>query len=144
MSTRSRQYIPFDPDPTDRLDLDWILRQLYRLSNIVSDLTDGTGSKLKYIKIVNGTDTFPYTVNTNEHVVLVDPNGSNVVLNLPAGVDQKRFHITNISTTGNTVTVTPNGTEQINRKGSGTGWVLNADSAISPIYVATDSTWYVL
>jgi hypothetical protein len=138
MSTSSRQYIPFDQDPTDSNSLEWIKRQLDRIGDILSDLTDGTGSKLKYIKLVGSVDTFPYTASIDEHVILINADAADVTLNLPAGIDQKRYHIKNTGTYN--VTVDPNSTETID---GSTTFLLTPNIAISPIFVSGDG-WYVL
>ena len=98
MSTESREIRPYDRDPTNELGLEWVNRQFDRITDVLSSLTDGTGSKLKYIRLEGGTDTFPYTLSDYHHVVLVNPNGSSgLTITLPKGVNQKRFHIKNIA-----------------------------------------------
>lgn len=144
MTDRSRVVSPFVPEPTDINSLEWISRELSQLSNVISDLTDGTGSKLKWFKIVGSVDGTTYTVGPNEHVILVDADSANMVLNLPAGRDRQRLHIKNVSTAGgggHNVTVTPNGSEQIDNAAS---YTLIKNEAISPLYVALDTNWYIL
>ena len=53
----------------------------------------------------------PYTILKTDETVIADTDTGNIVLNLPAGVDSTAYRIVSSGTSGNTTTLTPNGTE---------------------------------
>jgi len=148
MSVESREVRPYDRDPTTELTLEWANRQFDRITDVLSTLTDGTGSKLKYIKLVGGTDVVfgtPYVLSDYHHVVLVDPNGQGAIeIQLPKGVNQKRFHIKHIGPApgGPGIIITTDSvSEFIDQEAT---YSLAHNEAISPMYLAEDSSWYIL
>lgn len=52
-----------------------------------------------------------YTITLADEVVFVDTDSAGVAITLPAGVDGKHFRISNTGTSGNNVTLTPDGSE---------------------------------
>jgi hypothetical protein len=55
----------------------------------------------------------PYTLLGSDEVLFVDTDGGAVTVNLPAGVEGRHFKIINVGSSGNNITVTPNGAEKI-------------------------------
>lgn len=53
----------------------------------------------------------PYTVLATDHGIFCDTNGGAITVLLPAGVDGKAYYIINCGSSGNNVTLTPDGTE---------------------------------
>jgi hypothetical protein len=53
----------------------------------------------------------PYTVLDSDHEIFCDTDGGAITVNLPAGVDGTKYIIHNVGTTGNVVTLTPDGSD---------------------------------
>lgn len=66
-------------------------------------------------RIVNTTRlTGTTTLNNTHHHVFCDTDGGAFPVNLPAGVDGQTYRIANTGTSGNAVTLVPNGAELLN------------------------------
>ena len=72
----------------------------------------------------------PYTVLSTDDEIFVDTDAGAITLNLTAGVNGKRLRIINTGSSGNDVTITPNGTD-----------LLNGVNASEPLY---DSEKFIL
>jgi hypothetical protein len=53
----------------------------------------------------------PYTALVTDDDIFVDTDGGAITINLPAGIDGKKYTIKNVGTSGNSVTLSPNGAE---------------------------------
>lgn len=53
----------------------------------------------------------PYTVLVTDHKIVCDTDAGTITVNLPAGVNGTQYKITNTGSSGNSVTITPNGAE---------------------------------
>ncbi len=93
---------------------------------------DGSVTK---IRITSG----PYAVLSTDVVIFANSDAGDVVVNLPAGVDSKYYKIVNTGTSGNQVTVNPNGAEHLG--GVNSGFILNDGEFEEWIYDSTDG-WY--
>ncbi len=85
--------------------------------------------------------TSPYNILSTDLVIFVNTDGGNITANLPAGIEGTRYKIINSGTSGNTLTVDPNGTEQIFGGGAGVSTNLSDGQSIDVHYNATDG-WY--
>ena len=78
------------------------------------------------------------TLDATNHVVKGNTDGGSFSFTLPAGVSGTEYQITNTGRSGNQLTVSPNGTEQIFRSGAGTSITLSDGEGITIHYEATD------
>jgi len=61
------------------------------------------------------------------------------VANLPAGVNDTHYVVKNVGTSGNDVTLDPNGTEQLYKGGAGVSEVLHDLETFNIYYDATEN-----
>lgn len=94
-------------------------------------------------KICNTTRTTstPYAVLATDEVILVDTDGGAITVNLPAGVDGTHYKIVNCGSSGNAVTLDPNGTEELFNGGAGVATTLY-DGEIADINYETTEGWF--
>lgn len=90
-------------------------------------------------RIIN-TDS-PYTIVSTDHVIFADTDGGAIIVNLPAGTDGKNYKIINCGSSGNDLTVNPNGTEQLYGDGAGVGLDL-IDAENINIHFEILENWY--
>ena len=100
------------------------------------DLTT-TGKRIKNKVRVTFGDT-PYTI-TEGHEILANTDGGGVTTNLPVGVDGRALRIVNTGTSGNMVTICPNGVEHL--IGVNTNFFLRDGDALLAVYDVIDG-WY--
>ena len=81
------------------------------------------------------------TLDDAHCVVLCDTDGGAFEVDLPAGVDGTHYKIINCGSSGNDVTVDPNGTEQIWGQGAGVA-VLLTDGDILDVHFETTENWW--
>ena len=93
---------------------------------------------IKTTKVIDNTNS-PYTVLATDVVILCDTDTADITLNLPAGVNGKTYKVVNVGTSGNVVTVAPNGTELID--GVNASKDLSDGSIIDLTYTTTYG-WY--
>ena len=55
--------------------------------------------------------TADYTVLSTDHAVFADTDGGAVIATLPAGIQGTEYELNNVGSSGNNLTVTPNGSE---------------------------------
>jgi hypothetical protein len=94
--------------------------------------------------VINNTTRItsgPYNVLATDHVILVDTDGGAITVNLPAGVEGTNYKIINVGSSGNDVTVDPNGTEQLYAGGAGVSFALIDGEVINIHYNATEGWW---
>jgi hypothetical protein len=72
---------------------------------------NGTAQTKGRIKETSRVTTSPYTIGADEEMIFVDTDGGAITVNLPAGVDGRTYKIVNTGSSGNAVTLTPNGAE---------------------------------
>ncbi len=83
----------------------------------------------------------PYTILTTDIVIFADTDGGVITANLTAGVGGKEYKIINCGSSGNNVTVDPNGTEQLYGAGAGVAYTLTDGNVITIHYNATEGWW---
>lgn len=92
-------------------------------------------------RIINTTRvTGNTTLDATHHSVFCDTDGGAITITLPAGVDGTLYIIKNVGSSGNDVTLTPNGAETIDGAASGT--LVDKESFIL-IYETTEG-WSVV
>ena len=124
------------PDTANELTLEWVLRELFRVSGAIG------GEEVLQIAPLSSTDS-PYTVQDRDKLILADTATAAVTVNLPAGTDGRMIYIKNIATSGaNNVTVTPNGSDDIDRLGVSFG--LTPMDSIKIIYSEDEANWFVI
>ena len=83
--------------------------------------------------------TSPYDLLLVDKTIFVNTNGGAITINLPAGVDGKEYRIINTGSSGNDVTVVPNGAELL--VGSNTSRTLSDGSVIILVYEPVEGWW---
>ncbi len=74
---------------------------------INADFTTTAGRKHKTLRITGNT-----TLSEIHHEVFCDTDGGSFTVTLPVGVDGRNYLISNVGSSGNAVTVTPDGSEK--------------------------------
>jgi len=67
-----------------------------------------------YIVETSRVTSSPYAVLATDDNIFVDTDGGAITVNLPAGIDGKQYRIINVGTSGNDVTLAPDGAELLN------------------------------
>jgi hypothetical protein len=80
----------------------------------------------------------PYTIDLGDFCVFCDTDGGAITFNLTAGTEGRFLRILNCGSSGNAVTVTPNGAETVWGLGSVT---LNDGDILIICYNATEGWW---
>lgn len=83
----------------------------------------------------------PYTVLASDDIIIVDTDGGAVAVDLPAGVDGTHYKVANVGSSGNDVTLDPNGTEQIWGQGAGVAVTLIDGDIIDLNFEPTEGWW---
>lgn len=96
-------------------------------------------NKAKKVPVVRTTTNL--TLNSTHQKVFCDTDGGAIIITLPAGSDGTEYQIINTGSSGNDVTVTPDGTEQIFNGGAGTSFVLADSEGITITYEDTENWW---
>ena len=91
------------------------------------------------IRITDGDS--PYTASNAYYAIFCDSDGGAITVNLPAVSDGVRFSVKNCGTSGNDVTLTPNGTEQIMRGGAGVSQTISDGEVLDIIGEETEG-WH--
>ncbi len=98
-----------------------------------------TSGRKKKHTLIDDTDS-PYTVLATDEIIFVDTDTAAVTVNLPAG-DGQHYRIVNTGSSGNDVTVDPDGTEELFSGGAGVSFAL-IDAEIINIYYETTKGWW--
>lgn len=111
----------------------------------VDEVTLCTGDvalKTKGGRIVTTTRlTGNTTLDSTYHNVFCDTDGGAFTVTLPAGLDGTYYRIHNTGSSGNDLTITPNGTEQIRGGGAGTSQTLSDGETLILVYETTEDWW---
>ena len=81
----------------------------------------------------------PYTALRTDDDIFVDTDGGAITINLPAGIDGKRYRIINSGSAGNDITIAPNGAELLT--GTNASRTLSDRSVIILTYEPTEGWW---
>jgi hypothetical protein len=102
----------------------------------ITGLLNNTGGRIcNTTRVTSG----PYTVLSSDRVIFCDTDGGSFTVNLPAGVEGTHYKILNCGS--NTLTVDPNGTEELYGAGAGVAATLGPGEVIDIHYNATEG-WY--
>ena len=90
-------------------------------------------------RVVNTTPitSGPYAILTSDHTIPCDTDGGAFEVDLPAGVEGTEYEIANTGTSGNDLTIDPNGSEQIAGGGAGVALDLVDGESVTIFYNAT-------
>ena len=91
------------------------------------------------IREVTRVTTSPYTILASDHEVFVNTDSSAVTVNLPAGVEGTNYRIINTGSSGNDVTITPNGAELLT--GANSSKTISDGTVIILTYETNDGWW---
>lgn len=83
--------------------------------------------------------TTTYTILVSDYEVFGNTDSAGFTVTLPAGVEGQTFRIVNTGTSGNTLTIAPNGSEHL--IGVNSNYTLADGEALILCYNATDG-WY--
>jgi hypothetical protein len=95
--------------------------------------TDG-----RLVGVTRQTGT-PYTALDTDHHIFMNTDGQASTVNLPAGVAGTEYRIVNTGTSSNSLTVTPNGSE--NLLGANSSFTLNDGESLIIVYDSNDG-WF--
>jgi hypothetical protein len=84
-------------------------------------------------------DSSPYTALRTDDDIFVDTDGGAITINLPVGIDGKRYRIINTGSSSNDITIAPNGTELLT--GDNANRTLSDRSVIILTYEPTEGWW---
>ena len=101
--------------------------------------TDGSVSLQGLIIKTTRVTSSPYAVLATDDEIFVDTDGGAITVNLPAGIDGKRYRIINTGSSDNDVTVAPNGAELLT--GENASRTLSDSSVIILTYETTEGWW---
>ncbi|RKX66613.1 MAG: hypothetical protein DRP42_02755 [Tenericutes bacterium] len=91
-------------------------------------------------RIVNTTRvTTTYTILTTDHHICCNTDGGDYTVTLPAGVDGQIYRIINTGSSGNVLTIAPDGAELLT--GDNTSRTLSDKSVIILVYESTEGWW---
>lgn len=71
---------------------------------------DDKSSILKNVTVVTSS---PYTPSPDDNEIFVDTNSEPITIALPAGIDGTNYRILNIGSSGNNVTILPDGVDKL-------------------------------
>lgn len=98
------------------------------------------GSSIRETTRIINTDS-PYAVVILDHIIFCDTDAGAIEVDLAAGVEGRSLKIINCGSSGNDVTVDPNGTEQLYGAGAGVASTLADGEVIDIHYNATEGWW---
>jgi hypothetical protein len=92
-------------------------------------------------RIVNTTrvTSTPYTILATDHNIFIDTDLAAITANLPAGVDGTYYRIINVGSSGNAVTIAPNGSEKID--GANSSITITDGNIRILVYETTEGWW---
>ncbi len=94
-----------------------------------------SGVKHNTTRVTSG----PYTVLAADHEIFVDTDSAPITVNLPAGSDGTNYRIINTGSSGNNVTVAPNGAELL--LGVNSNLLLADGNVVILTYETTEGWW---
>lgn len=96
-------------------------------------------SKSGRIKKTTRVTASPYTVLVSDHIIFVDTDGGNITVNLPAGVNGTNYRIIACGSSGNVLTLVPNGAELL--FGANFNITLFDGQSYDLVYETTEGWW---
>lgn len=102
-------------------------------------IREGLDTREGRIKNVTRVTSTPYTVLASDHNVFVDSDSAAVTVNLPAGVAGTEYRIVNTGSSGNDVTINPDGSELL--LGANSSFALSDGDSLIIVYETTEGWW---
>ena len=102
-----------------------------------SDTLKTSAARIKSTTRIDSGDS-PYTTTNLVDVLFADTDGGAITVNLQAGVEGRRLRIVNCGTSGNDVTITPNGAETVR---GDAGQTLADGEILILVYESVESWW---
>lgn len=104
--------------------------------NHEGDVFSTTGGRVQHVtRVTSG----PYTVLLTDHIIFVNTDSASVIVNLPAGIQGTEYKVVNTGSSGNTVSLVPNGSE--NLMGANSAFALNDSESLIVNFDSTDG-WF--
>jgi len=89
--------------------------------------------------LVNKTQN---TLSINwDNIIFVDTDGGAITVNLPAGIEGTHYKIINCGSSGNNVTLDPNGVEQVWAGGAGVAFTMVDGDILNLHYNSVEGWW---
>lgn len=105
-------------------------------TDTTNNLIDHNGGlRMKTTRVTSS----PYTVGVSEYAIYVDTDSAAITVNLPAGVDGQTYKIINVGSSGNNVTLTPNGAELL--QGTAGSATITDGNYLLITYQSTEGWW---
>lgn len=121
---------------------DWPGALIEDYLNIVDNLILLAGeidTKNNIIKNTTIVTSSPYTPTSEDEEIFINTNAIPITITLPAGIDGTNYRMINIGSSGNDVTITPNGTEKLFGLASSE---IMTDSEVLIMTFETNEGWY--
>jgi hypothetical protein len=126
------------PDPSGSLTFEWVARQFYRISSVIS--AESSGNRIIRVTKIDDGDS-PYTTRDRDSVILADATSGTITINLQAGINERVLYIKNIASSGaNAVTVTPDGSDDYDYTGGDI--TLTPIDSVQIIYSDAEANWF--
>ena len=109
---------------------------LNAFGNVVIGSTLSTEGRIKKTTRVTGT---PYAVLASDDQIFVDTDTAGINVNLPVGVDGASYRIINCGSSGNNITLAPNGAELL--KGVNASMTITDGDDLNLTYETTEG-WF--
>ena len=100
----------------------------------------GSGGLVETVTRIDDTDS-PYTVLSTDLVIFCDTDGGAIEADLPAGTDGRHCKLINCGSSGNDLTVDPDGVEELYGAGAGVAATL-ADGEVIDVHFQSVEGWY--
>ena len=113
--------------------------RIMQTTGVVVDDNDSMTTPAGRIANTTRTTAATYTVLSTDHVIFCDTDGNAIEADLPAGVEGTHYKLINCGSSGNSLTVDPNGSEKI--YGSATSLVVTDGDVVDIHYNATEGWW---
>lgn len=113
----------------------WNSNRLY-IKNISGVMVEVSGFVIT--KRITSGDS-PYTILGLDNNVFCDTDGGAITLNMPAGINGRKYRFINTGSSGNAVTITPNGAELL--MGVNSSFTLLDGDVLILVYETTEGWW---
>ena len=100
----------------------------------------GSGGYVESVTRIDDTDS-PYAMLSTDLVIFCDTDGGAIEVDLEAGIDGRHCKLINCGSSGNDLTVDPNGTEELYGEGAGVASTLD-DGEVIDIHFDSTEGWY--
>lgn len=133
----------YRPDPTTELTLEWIVRQLHRISAAIGQGDAGNGRTMRTV-LIDSSSVTTYNVSDRDEVILVDTTTAAVTVNLTNAADNRVIYIKNFDSAAGShqVTVAPDTGDDINYTGANA--TINVSNSLQFIYNAAHANHFTI